>query len=245
MEKDTNKLQKNWNLIGEQYATGINELVAYIEEHGYDSWKGKEPEDTRSNLADGVIKKLQNANVENQVDKFRADFPPAHAPIAHILKDKGQSINQLNFINSRKIVFFVGSAWETRQGYLLDNDVVTVIDSTIQAIGKSHRNDIFAFGYSDRIVIRQSWEGEMISEIYLTKTKDMQITELIPFNDGQKVILVSNKGIYLISNNEEKLIHPNDNTFLSDSNDSYSHIDMENATLSNDNHGSCQVSCRI
>jgi len=67
-------IQKEWFSKGEQYATEINEMVDFSEKNGWENWKGKEPEDTRSNLAQEVFKLLKTANQNNNTENFRADF---------------------------------------------------------------------------------------------------------------------------------------------------------------------------
>ena len=57
--------------------------------------------------------------------------------------------------------------------------------------------------------------------------------EILPFNDGSKVLLTAHDGIFLISQSGAKLIHP---IYEDEGEDEYElEIDMANATLSNDN----------
>jgi len=225
-------IQKEWFSKGEQYATEINEMVDFGEKNGWENWKGKEPEDTRSNLAQEVFKLLKTANQNNNTENFRANFPPAHTPMIPLFENRSQSIEQLHFISGEKIVFVTGTSYEKRQAYLLDHDQITALDEDIQAIGKSKQGNIFAIAQSGKILLHDGWDGTIINEFKLNSTADYGITDLIPFNDGSKVLLVTSYGIYLISGKEEKLIHPinedNEEDWTPD-------IDMENATLSNDN----------
>ena len=225
-------IQEEWYSKGEQYAQGINEMVEFGEKNGWDNWKGKEPHDKRDHLAKEVIRLLKQANIENDVERFRNDFPPAHAPIVSFLKEQSQSIEQLYFINEQKIVFLIGTSYQKRQAYLLDNDQTLELDKHIHAIGKSKQNNIFAIATDGKISTYNGWEGELISEFILNETAQLGITELIPFNDGKKLLMVTSEGIYLLSQNEEKLIHPLNED---DEEDWSPNIDMENATLSNDN----------
>ena len=57
--------------------------------------------------------------------------------------------------------------------------------------------------------------------------------EILPFNDGSKVLLSCHDGIFLISQSGAKLIHPIYEDEGDD--DDELEIDMANATLSNDN----------
>jgi hypothetical protein len=226
------ELQKEWYAKGEEYAQEINQMVDFAEKNGWENWKGKEPEDKREHLADKVLALLKQANLKNEVAQFRKDFPPAHSPIIPFLKQQGQSLEHLHFINNDKIVFISGTGHQKRQAYLLNEDKVMKLDSDISAIGKAKAGNVFAIGFNDRIITTIGWDGEIICIFQLEITKNIAITDIIPFNDGLKVLLVSSEGIYLISPHEEKLIHPiNDGT----DDEWTSNIDMENATLSYDN----------
>lgn len=226
-------MQEEWNSKGEQYAKEINEMVAFGETNGWENWKGGEPEDKREHLAEEVISKLKQANLANDVERFREQFPPSHSPIISYLDKKGQDIEQLHFIDDQKIVFLRGASYEKRQAYLLNNDQVLELDGQIDAIGKSKQNNIFAIAIDNKITTFNGWEGEVINEFILNEKPIYGITYLIPFNDGNKVLMVTEEGIYLISKNEEKLIHPvNEDEEDEDWSPS---ISMENATLSNDN----------
>lgn len=232
LEKSKADIQKEWNLKGQNYAKQINEMVEFAEKNGWENWKGKYPEDKREHLAEEVIKLLKISNKENKVEQFRNDFPPSHSPIISFLEKQSQSIEQLHFIEDQKIVFLTGTSYQKRQAYILNNDNVIELDEKVNAIGKSKRNNIFAIATEGKISTFKGWEGELISEFELAETANLGITELIPFNDGKKLILVTSEGIYLVSKGIEQLIHP-----INEDNeeDWTSKIDMENATLSNDN----------
>src|SRR5690606_14758692 len=231
-KKNKPNIQEEWNSKGEHYAKEINEMVEFGEKNGWDNWKGKEPEDKRDHLAEEVIRQLKEANIEKRVEHFRNNFPLSHSPIISFLEKQSQSIEQLHFINDQKIDYLTGTAHQKRQAYLINNDLTLELDNTINAIGKSKQNGIFAIAIDNKISTFKGWEGEIISEFILNETAKLGITELIPFNDGNKLLIVTSYGIYLVSKNEEKLIHP-----LNEENeeDWSSNMDMENATLSNDN----------
>lgn len=231
-KKSKPDIQKEWNLKGQNYAKQVNEMVEFAEKYGWENWKEKDPENKREHLADEVIKLLKISNLENKVEQFRNDFPPSHFPIISFLEKQSQSIGQLHFIENQKIVFLTGTSYQKRQAYMLNDGKVLKLDEKINAIGKSKKNNIFAIATEGKISTFKGWEGELINEFELTEAANLGITELIPFNDGEKLILVTSEGIYLVSNEIERLIHPiNENN----EEDWSSNIDMENATLSNDN----------
>lgn len=241
-KNNSNETQKEWYEKGEQYAGGINEMVAFAEEHGWDKWTGEEPVDTRENLGEKVFELLKKANAEKEVDRFREQFPPSHGPLIPLIQKKAQSLEQLQFISDQKMVFLTGTSYQKRQAYLLDGDHVIELDESIDAIGKSKQGNVFAIAAGNTITTVQGWEGEIIREFELNALADVGITELFPFNDGQKLLVVTSEGIYLVSANEEKLIHPEEEAEDDDDDEEYdddeerdTSIDMENAALSHDN----------
>ena len=229
-------IRKEWYTKGEAYAKAINEMVQFGETHGWDKWKGKEPEEERGPLAAKVFKELKKANLENRVEQFREDFPPAHIPMVALLKEKGQNIMQFCFIGGQRIAFITGAPYQERQAYLLDGDQCTALDPDIYGIGKSKRNNVFAIAQNGKITLYRGWEGELIKEFKLSKAlSELNITELLPFNDGSKILMVTSEGMYLISDTEEALIHPTKDEEDEDDEEWTPNIDMENATIDPDN----------
>ncbi len=228
----TEKLQKEWDEKGTAYTNAVNEMVNFGEQHGWDDWKGNDPIDERAHLADHVIQLLKEANDKGTVKEFREAFSPAHVPFVRYLEKQGQSIRDIHFIEDGKIVFLTGAPYEERQAYMLDNDNLIKLDEAIYAIGKSKQGNVFAIERENTIVTTQGWQGDIISEFTLRETADESITELVPFNDGRKLLLVSSKGIFLITEKGEERLHPvnkaNKKSWKPD-------IDMENATLSHNN----------
>ncbi|SOU87104.1 hypothetical protein [Tenacibaculum dicentrarchi] len=231
-KKTPTNIKEEWNNLGSKYATEVNQMVKFGEENGWENWKGKEPEDKRDHLADEIYHLLKEANKNNSVDEFRKDFPPAYTPLIKFFESKGQSIEQMQFIENEKIVFLTGTAYQKRQAYILYGEKIIDLDSSIDAIGKSKRNNVFAIVSENKIVTTQGWEGDIIQRFELTETKEFGITNLIPFNDGLRVLVTTSEGIYIISTDGEKMIHP-----VPDLEDEEwdSNIDMENSTISNDN----------
>lgn len=229
---DENEIQKEWNSKGEEYAIGINEMVEFGEKNGWENWKGKEPEDNREHLADKVIELLRKANTKNTLSDYRQKFPPAHSPLVKYFEEKGQSIDQIHFIEDEKIVFLTGTAYQKRQAYILNDEEVIKLDETIDAIGKSKKGNVFAIQIGNKITTTNGWQGKIIAEFEINEGGGLGITQLIPFNDGLKVLSVTSEGIFLIDKHQENMIHPEPD--LEDE-EWDSNIDMENGTLSNDN----------
>jgi len=231
-KKTPDNVKEEWNRLGSKYAAEVNEMVEFGEKNGWENWKGKEPKDKRDHLADEVFRLLKEANKNDSIEEFRKDFPPAHTPLIKFFESKGQSIEQMQFVENEKIVFLTGTSYQERHAYILNEEKIIELDSSIIGFGKSKKNNVFAIASENNIVTTQGWEGDIIKTFELIKTKELGITSLIPFNDGLKILATTSEGIYIISSNGETMIHPEP-----DSGDEEwgSSIDMENATLSNDN----------
>ena len=230
--KNLDILKQEWNIKGEKYALEINEMVDFVLKNGWENWKREEPKDNRNHLADKVIELLRKANSENNIKKFRKDFPPAHAPFIKYFEEKGQSIEQVHFIENEKIVFLTGTPYQERRAYILNNDEVIAIHENIDSIGKSKKGNIFAIQIGNKIITTRGWKGETICEFDIKIAKDIKISQLVPFNNGMKILSVTTEGIFIIDKTEDKMIHPERDL---DNEEWEPFIDMANATLSNDN----------
>lgn len=230
-----NNLQQKWNEAGEKYAREVNEMVDFAKKHGWDAWenlKKPDPTDPRYYLAPQVFELLKKANLEGKIKEFRQDFPPSHEPFQKMFEEKSQNIGHICFIGEKKIAFLAGNSWEKTKAYLLDDENFTELNPEITAIGKSKKENIFATAFSDKIITTKGWEGEILQTFERKITANLPITELLPFNDGKKVLLVSSKGIFLINENEEKLLQYG---FEKKEIDDEFWISMGHTTLSHDN----------
>lgn len=238
-------LQKEWNEKGSAYGIAINEMVAFGETHGWDKWTGGEPADEREHLADEVLPLLKEANASGRIAEFREAFPPSYSPFYKYIKKNEQNIELLHFISDNKIIFFVRAYDQEPQGYLLDGSKLMELDPSIKAVGKSKQGDVFAIITEEgRLTTVEGWDGEVIATFTLQALKQSKMTQLIPFNDGKRVLLSAAEGIYIISEGSEKLIHPepdqteepyDEEDEDEEDNENTLEISMENADLSNDN----------
>lgn len=227
-----NTLQSTWNSVGHSYARYMNTMIESGELQVRDNWNGAIPADQRHEMALEVLSLLKKANKAGSVELFRAQFPPSYAPFINIIQEQGQSIENLCHIHDKTIAFVIGTAYEKRRAYLLNGKTVVKLADTIVSIGKSPQNGIFAIANNNAVITYKGWEGEKIFEFKLPLVKDLAISQVIPFNDGLSVVLISSEGIYLLSTRGNSKIHP-----VNDSNnqDWNAYIDMEHAALSHDN----------
>jgi hypothetical protein len=230
---DMNKsLQTSWEAKGHLYANEIKAMIEAGELPGPDNRNGEKPADDRCELALEVLSLLKKANKEGTIDTFRTQFSPAYAPFLHIIQEQGQSIENLCFISDNTIAFVIGTAYEKRKAYILSDRTVVRLNDTIQSIGKSLQNGIFAIADNNSVITYKGWRGKKIFEFKLPEGEEPAISQVIPFNDGLSVLLISSEGIYLLTTRGNTMIHP-----IPDADDQEwtSYIDMEHATLSHDN----------
>lgn len=230
---------EEWNEKGAHFAQQINEMVAFAAKHGWDKVPKKEITDGREYLIPDILAALREANQNNTVTAFRESCPPSSGPFAAAISETGESVWDIYFIDAERVVFLTGAAYEARQAYLWDpaTDKLEKLDTAIISIGKSPRNNCFALASKNRIITTAGWEGTVIAEF---KYPDMNITKMIPFNDGLQVMLITSNGIYITINDDCVLIHPvyaQDEEEEEDDEDEYgTEIDMEHGALSPDNN---------
>lgn len=231
-------IQKEWNEKGAAYGTAINKMVAFGEKYGWDKWEGEEPVDERQHLADDVVQLLREANETGRVAEFREAFPPSHGPLIEYIKSNEQEIELFTCIDGEKIAFFVTKYDQKPQGYLLDGGQLLELDPEVKAIGKSKQGDVYAIINGTTLTTTQGWQGETIATFDVSQFGDAHVANLVPFNDGKKVLFVSYIGIFLISAEGLNMIHPlPDEDEEEDEDEEPAEIDlsMENADLSHDN----------
>ena len=230
--------QKEWNEKGEKYAKAVNDMVAFAETHGWDAYKGEEPVDERAHLGEAVFELLKKANECGETEKFRADFPPSNVIFSgenEKFKNKLKNIDQICPLGSENVLF-IASNDDGKRLYLLEGDRVSEVAKGVIAVGKSKRNEIYALLNQDEVWLIRGYDGKSGGELVARFSHELEIiydeAEILPFNDGSKVLLTAHDGIFLISQSGAKLIHP---IYEDEGDDDELEIDMANATLSNDN----------
>lgn len=243
--------QKEWNEKGEKYAKAVNDMVAFAEVHGWDAYEGEDAVDERegmTQLCEAVFELLKEANERGETEKFRADFLPSNIIFSEggeedgkdKLKDKLGNIDQICPLCGENILF-IASNDEGKTLYLLEGDRVSEVAKGVIAVGKSKRNEIYALLRRSEVELIKGYDGRGGGEPIAKFSHDVELTydeaEILPFNDGSKVLLSCHDGIFLISQSDAKLIHPIYEELYEDDEGNVAplYIDMANATLSNDN----------
>ena len=116
--------QKEWKKKTLSYVDSVNDFIKRGYAEGWDN-AGKEPEEPgREHLVKTAISELRRANMEGYVDRFREEWPPAHAPLIPILEEKAQSIPVVCIMDDGSILARIGTNYQTGKTYLIDGDQV-------------------------------------------------------------------------------------------------------------------------
>ena len=186
-------------------------------------------------LCEAVFELLKDANERGETEKFRADFPPSNVIFDKNLRKKLRDIDQICPLGGENVLF-IASNDDGKTLYLLEGDRVSEVAKGVIAVGKSKRNEIYALLRRGEIELVKGYDGKGGGEPVARFSHELEIiydeAEILPFNDGSKVLLAAHDGIFLISQSGAKLIHP---IYEDDDGNAALYIDMANATLSNDN----------
>lgn len=236
--------QKEWNEKGEKYAKAVNDMVAFAEVHGWDAYEGEDAVDERegmTQLCEAVFELLKYANERGETEKFRADFPPSNVVFDKKLRKKLRDIDQICPLGGENVLF-IASNDDGKTLYLLEGDRVSEVTKGVIAVGKSKRNEIYALLRRKEIELIKGYDGRGGGELVARFSHELEIiydeAEILPFNDGSKVLLSCHDGIFLISQSGVKLTHPiyeDGQLYEDDEGNAALYIDMANATISNDN----------
>jgi hypothetical protein len=229
-----------WRSEGLRYVSEVSAMVAALTRG--EEWSGPEPLDTRGlDLANRVLELLHEANEHGDVDRFRAEFPPAHAPFVGSLRDRGTWIAQLVWFDHRRLAFVAGEPWTGLQGYELDveHEVLTPLQDC-RGLGADPSRRHFARASSAGIEVRRGPGGPQTAWIPWpdawprddgTVGRLSACEQLLVSPSGDRVVLATAEGIFLATPSGARRVHP-----LPDPEDDEwePFVDMVNAAMSPD-----------
>lgn len=215
------ELSEAWKMEGARYASAVNAYRQRAAKLGWDK-AGKEPVDTRSRLAVAVMKVVRRANQEGNRDDLRARFPPAHQPFLSLLEKNGQSLPRVLLLDDGRIVLRIGSEHVGGKLVLIDDTQVTPLDDDILTVDRSPDRRYFAVGRIGGIIVHDGWEGPVVSRFSWPTGREglpegysvpvfegpLVATRLIPFPEGDRVLLVSPDGVFVLDQRGAKRLLP-------------------------------------
>jgi len=207
------ELSRRWRQESEQYVTAINDFVRRGDEVGWENVDEKEPEDTRQPLAEAVLDAVRRANESGRIEGLHERFPRAHGPFIELLEENGQSLPVVFLLDDGRIVMRIGAPYETGRVVIINDDRVESLSPDVITVGRSPNREFFTIAREDGVAIHQGWEGPIITTLQWPSGREgippgfdaepihgtPIITRLVPFDTGDRALLVSPDGVFILT----------------------------------------------
>ncbi|UTW45102.1 hypothetical protein KFE80_12135 [bacterium SCSIO 12696] len=219
--KDNPSEQEEWRQKTLSYVESIN---AYIKKGNSEGWEntGPQPEDSgREHLIGSVIAAIRHANDDGDFRSLRESWPLAHVPFIPILEKEGQSIPVVFILDDGSIVARIGTNYQQGKTIHIQGDKATEVPS-MGYFGRCPNRRYFGISGEKGISITDGWQGpevamcpwpngtEDIPEGFDVKawSEPPKPSRIIPFPDGKKVLMVSEQGIYVLTEHKAHRLLP-------------------------------------
>ncbi|MCM8910997.1 hypothetical protein LJD21_02295, partial [Pseudomonas inefficax] len=217
--------QQQWQQAITAYAQAVNDYVAQGRAQGWDDLEEPLPQATE-HLLDAWLQALQAANrpgIEaSEQQAFREAWPPAHHPLLPLIKEHGQGIGNVLLLEDGSLLARIGMPHDKGQVVRIDNLGVTPVIG-VDHFGRCPARRYFALANAEGIRVTDGWGGPQVLRLawptgleglppgYPFEPFDLPPTPttLIPFPDGQRVLLVSAEGIFLLTRHGATRLLPN------------------------------------
>lgn len=225
------EIAERWREEGRRYASEINKYVRIGTETGWP--EGLEPpaEDERRSIAGEIMKMVRAANQAGETTTLRELIPPASWPLTAAFEEQLQPVKPLTFLKDRSLLVQAFDSSGHHMVYVVNGKGISVCTGISHAGGAADGEwTALADEQSIRIVrgMTAAQEGEQVVRFLWSDVKrqlkaaipnmesladiehpEQALEEIIPFDEGRKVLLVSSYGIYLLRNeNKAILLHP-------------------------------------
>ncbi len=156
-------------------------------------------------------------------------FPPASSPFSALLEDKKQPAGPIYFLDDDRVVVRT-ECDDSVRFHIIDGEQVELLDGVL-GVGRSPDRRLFAVATDGGIEIRGGWSGPTIDRFKWTSDWEglldhpdvvrpevpVPISHLVPFPSGERVLVVSARGILVVSRDRTRLLDMEvDEEFLED-----------------------------
>ncbi|RYF68363.1 MAG: WD40 repeat domain-containing protein, partial [Comamonadaceae bacterium] len=174
------------------------------------------PSDPRKATAPTV---LQVARVvyahadEDLAERFRQRF--AFAPDAYVKRaaNAGRFIGPVIALDDGRVLARIGPAYDDTAHWVALHGMRHTALTLLRGLGRSHDRQVFAQSDGQQVTTHRGFEGPVIARFDLPRGNEglppevavaagplgQRCDELIPFNDGQRVLLLNPTGVYLLT----------------------------------------------
>jgi hypothetical protein len=247
---EENELSNAWRAGGRLHADAVND---FVERGMRDGWPDKDPQlpDHQTPLADAVLEVVREANRSGNASTLRERFPPAVQPFASRLKNAGRALDPAMWIDGESVVLRIGAPYEAGPIVIANVDGISECPG-ILGFGRSHDGTFVALAKETGFEIRRGWHGEVATTLpWPTEFENipashrkpraptpLRITKLEVFPDGQRILLASPSGVFILTRDRAVQLLPEPDHYqdrLDDDEDvSEVELSMEHAALSPD-----------
>ncbi|CAM4084087.1 hypothetical protein CCOS865_02613 [Pseudomonas reidholzensis] len=229
---DKQHAQQQWQQAVSAYAQAINHYVAQGRAHGWDNLE--EPAaPTTEHLLPAWQAALQAINQpgidEPQCQAFRAAWPPAHQPLLPLLEQHGQGIANVLLLDDGSLLARIGMPYDKGQVVRIEGRSVTPVIG-VEHFGRCPQRRYFALANAECVRITDGWGGPQVARLawphgleglppgYPFEPFDLPPTptSLVPFPDGQRVLLVSSEGIFVLASDGATRLLRDEQSILED-----------------------------
>ncbi|MDK8180322.1 hypothetical protein [Paenibacillus sp. UMB4589-SE434] len=225
------EIAERWRIEGKRYASEINKYVQIGMEQGWSENLETPKEDQRSSFATKIVEMIRAANRAGETKILREEIPPSSWPITSKFEDQLQPVKPVAFLKDGSLLVHVGGLGLRSTVYMVNGENLDIVPGVSHA-GGSRDGAYVALVNEQGIqvvsnmtadsegeeVTAYSWQDvqrklkESISDFKSLADEEHPesvIEEVIPFNEGRSLLLVSRYGIYLLGvGGEAELLHP-------------------------------------
>jgi len=220
--KSTVTAQEEWRRKTLAYAKAISAFVEKGENDGWENAGGEPKAPALEHLVPDLLKALKAGQKSNTKKSISDLWPPAHGPLIDpIIKEKGQSIPVVALLDDGSFIARIGSSYQ--DGYIVrvnGHNIERVSD--VSYFGQGPNKNFFASIKENGVSITDGWQGpqtafcpwptglEDVPAGYDVKKFDSHpnADQLIPFPDGQRVLLIGEDGIFVLSSEKARRLIP-------------------------------------
>ncbi len=224
--------QQQWREAVIAYAEAINRYVAQGRAQGWDDLEEPQAAAT-AHLLDAWLAALRAINrpgVEPaQRRLFREAWPPAHLPLVPLFEEQAQGIGNLLLLDDGSLLARIGMPFDRGQVLRIDDQGITPVIG-VEHFGRCPQRRYYALANAEGVRVTDGWGGPQVARLawphgleglpagYPFDPFDLPPTPtaLLPFPDGQRVLLVSSDGIFVLAANGATRLLPRQETILED-----------------------------
>ncbi len=175
---------------------------------------------SRNHLAKEALEAIENANVFGQTEQLRDEWPVDTSPLEKLLASDGVNLGTISRIESG---FAVNLSDTSDDRVLLVSAAGYEWSSGTKIAGVKNGDSRVAIGTSESICIRDGWNGpilkrfrwpwvgELLPELtsWIGEHEVCSWQKVVPYADGQKLLLVGPLGVHLTDGTTFRRLVPN------------------------------------